>query len=217
MSSNAMLITAAIISIISITTQPVHASECVTTETLSGPGAELHYDDGIQIRYKREGDVLHLTANESPHNDSWSSKPRVALGPHGLLRLNWDGTATGNGRIEHTHWPETHMLFPNSDTTFETTRTSWRLDVKGSRQVDPVAIEPLEFHFGSTTVLEHGSCVYDGLFLNTQTTLVSGGQPMRLSGIWLTELRLFVINRTWREGHFDIARDIATFAAIELE
>ncbi len=94
-------------------------------------------------------------------------------------------------------------------------RSSWRVDKQDHQQDKPIAIESLEFHFGLPSELEHDSCVYDGLLLETQTTLESGDPPLQLSGIWLTELRLFVINRVFRQGIFDLKRELVTFTARE--
>lgn len=216
MRSVTRLIVAAGISSVLLTAEPAHAEQCITAETLSESGLELNYDDGSRFYYQREGELLYYTAIDSTHSGSLASVPRIALGHHGLLRNNWDGTATGEGKIVHTHRPETTMLQPVPNTTFLTTRSSWRVDEHGNRQEQPIALEPLEFHFGSLTELEHDSCVYKGLLLETQTTLESGDPPLQLSGIWLIKLRLFVVNRIFREGHFDITREITKFTATEL-
>lgn len=211
------LITASSLSWILLAAGPAHAVQCITAEVLSEVGIDLMYDDGVRFFYQREGDVLYYIATDSLHSDSLAKAPKIALDHYGLLRINWDGTATGEGEIVHTHEPENTMLQPVPNTTFLTTRTSWHVDEQGNQQQKSIVLETLEFEFGPPSELEHDSCVYKGLLLETQTTLESGDPPLQLSGIWLMELRLFVVNRVFREGIFDLKRELVTFTAAKLE
>jgi len=190
---------------------PVLAESCITPDKLKGSGALLETQSGVIFLYQWDGESLNLTIYE---NGIRNAAPTLRLNHHGLLGAGWDRTAIGEGRIAHIYEPDiTDLPMPGPGVLIRTMRTNLKVAEIDGHEDDPVSIEDVEFRFGEETEFEIGDCIYRGLRLNTQTYHRSGGEPVKLSGIWLFDFEIFVIERIVRKGSFDQQRVITSFRA----
>ena len=196
---------------LSMLAAPVLAESCLTRDSLEGPGIVLETDAGVVFSYRRDGETLYMAIHEDGIENA---APVLQLDHHGLLAAGWDRTAIGEGRIAHVYEPDQSDLPPpGPGVVIRTTRTSLPVMIDDTYSDVPISVEDVAFRFGTLDTFEFGSCAYRGLSLETETSLKSSGEPIRLSGIWLSELEIFIIKRILVKGSIGQPRTITGFRA----
>ncbi len=188
---------------------PAMAQTCVTPKDLDRSGVILEMQSGVAFVYRRDGNILRNAIHE---NGLEAAASELGLAHHGILAKGWDRTDIGEGLIDHVYDPKPETLpEPASGVVIRVTRTNLRASPNGTADDEPITTEQVEFRFGEADVFEVGACTYPGLRLETKTMTSGRSEPIQLSGIWLSDFEIFIIERVWLNGSFDTLRIITGF------